>query len=76
MMIYWIRNLNLEFPVIYENKIIFKYLENEIINSFIICEKLRIIKKISVELSIKYINNIPYLISFSYDLKYGYIIII
>lgn len=78
-----LENLNLEFPVKYENKIIFKNLENGIINSFIICEKLRIFKKIIIpnkkisgEPSIKYIDRTPYLICFCYDLKCGYIVII
>ena len=74
-----LENMNLDFPIKYNNKII---LQNSL-EEFIICEKLNIIKKLRItkgkingEHQIVYIDNVAYLICFSsYDRSSSIIII-
>lgn len=74
---------NLDFPIKYENKVILRNIENGKINGFVICEKISIIKKIFYENrciygepSITYIDNIPYLLFFSFAKNVNYLSII
>lgn len=78
-----LEKMNLDFPVKYKNKIILKNLENDIINGFVICEKLHFCKKIIVpnkcicgEPVIKVIDDVPYLICFALGLNNGCVMII
>lgn len=67
-----LENLNLEFPVKFGNKILFRRIENRHINGFVVCQDLEIIKQlyfpekfICGEPAINYIDNIPYLFCFA-----------
>lgn len=70
-----LENLDIEFPVVYEDKVVFRSIKNNVSNGFIICKGLQIIKKLeyenrcfSGEPAIQMIEKVPYLISFSYGL--------
>ena len=67
-----LENYNLDFPISYNNKIVMQNKKNNIVNGFIICKDLKIIKKlifnnrsIKGEHNIIKINNNNYLIFFS-----------
>jgi len=67
-----LENYNLDFPISYNNKIVMQNKKNNIVNGFIICKDLKIIKKIIFnnrcikgEHNIIKINNNYYLIFFS-----------
>jgi hypothetical protein len=69
-----LETLDLEFPVKFGDKIVFRSIENKRINGFVICRDLEIIKKldfgnkfISGEPAVTYIENIPYLITFGFN---------
>lgn len=71
-----LEKLDLDFPIKYDNKILFRNSENKINNGFIICKGLRIIKKLTYknrticgEPAIINIDNIPYLISFANNIS-------
>jgi hypothetical protein len=81
-----LENLDLEFPIKFDNKIVFREIENRRITGFVVCQELEIIRKISFldkficgEPSINYIDDIPYLFSLGfYDDQYkkGFLLII
>ena len=67
-------NLNLDFPIVYEDKIILRNIKDCICNGFTICKDLSIMHSILLkdrivcgEPSIIYSKNIPYLIFFTFD---------
>jgi carotenoid cleavage dioxygenase-like enzyme len=69
-----LETLDLEFPVKFGDKIVFRSIENKRINGFVICRDLEVIKKlnfgnkfISGEPAVTYIENIPYLITFGFN---------
>jgi len=71
-----LEHLDLDFPKTYQNKVVFRSIENRIINGFVVCDKLKLEKQICFEnrficgeQAIKMIDNIPYLISFAFDTK-------
>jgi len=71
-----LENLNLEFPIKFEDKIVFRNTKNSKTNGFIICKELEIIKEINFEErfilgepSISYIEGTPYLFAFTFDYK-------
>ena len=68
-----LEEMNLEFPVKYGDKVVFRNMKNKQSVGFVVCKELEIIKcinltnkTISGEPAIKYINNIPYLIAFAF----------
>jgi len=70
-----LEELNIEFPILYGNRTIFKNIENSVNNGFVICEGLEIIKKIELvdkfisgEPSIKKIDNTYYLFAFYFSI--------
>lgn len=81
-----LESLNLEFPIPYENKTIFRSLEDSINNGFVICQDLNIVKCIRFENrficgepAIKLIDDVSYLIALGMDTEIefqSYIIII
>jgi hypothetical protein len=69
-----LEQLDLDFPKTYQNKVVFRSIQDRIINGFVVCDKLKVEKQISFENRficgeqvIKMIDNIPYLISFAFD---------
>jgi len=67
--------MNLEFPILYNNKTLFRSINNNITNGFVICEDMKIIKKIEFvnkficgEPAIKKINDSYYLIAFYFNI--------
>jgi carotenoid cleavage dioxygenase-like enzyme len=75
-----LENYSLDFPVSFENKILFPNMKN---NSFVICKDLHVIKEIKLnELSIcgepiiYYIYKTPYILSFAFDKINNYLLII
>lgn len=81
-----LEKLDIEFPVKFDDKIVFRSMENKRITGFVICKGLEIIKKldfnnkfISGEPAITYIQGIPYLITFAFDdniINKGYVLVI
>jgi carotenoid cleavage dioxygenase-like enzyme len=81
-----IENLDLEFPISYDDKVVLRSIKNKVSNGFIICQGLEIIKKLEYENrsfcgepAIKMIEKVPYLISFAFDLldkEKSYLVII
>ena len=75
---------NLDFPIKFNNKIIFRNIHNNTINGFVICDQLTLKKTIFLkdkyicgEPILNIIDNQPYLISFAYNKNYeGYILFI
>jgi carotenoid cleavage dioxygenase len=75
---------NLDFPILYKDKVILRNIHNNSINGFVICKELDIVKtlffgnrKMCGEPSIINIDNISYLISFAYNsINQGFIILI
>ena len=70
-----LENLDLEFPISYEDKVVLRSIKNKVSNGFIICEGLEIIKRLEFENrsfcgepAINIVENVPYLISFAFDL--------
>lgn len=71
-----LENLNIDFPISYGNRTLFRTLENKINNGFIICENLNIIKHlifedkfICGEPAIENIRGIFYLFAYAFDIK-------
>jgi carotenoid cleavage dioxygenase-like enzyme len=70
-----LEKLDLDFPLKFdENKIVLRNLDKNIIDGFVVCEKLKIIKRIHLkerffcgEPAIFYIEKIPYLITFAFN---------
>jgi carotenoid cleavage dioxygenase-like enzyme len=67
-------NLNIDFPILYGNRTVFRTLENKVNNGFIICEDLTIIKYIKFENrficgepAVQNINGCYYLFAYSFD---------
>jgi carotenoid cleavage dioxygenase len=70
-----IEELNIEFPISYGNRTIFKSIENRINNGFVICEGMELIKRIELvdkficgEPAIKKVDDSYYLIAFYYSI--------
>jgi len=70
-----LEELNIEFPISYGNRTIFKSIENRINNGFVICEGIELIKKIELvdkficgEPAIKKVDDSYYLIAFYYSI--------
>jgi len=70
-----LEELNIEFPISYGNRTIFKSIENRINNGFVICEGMELIKKIELvdkficgEPAIKKVDDSYYLIAFYYSI--------
>jgi len=68
--------LNIDFPILYGNRTMFRTLENKVNNGFIICEDLTIIKHIVFENrficgepAVKNINGCYYLFAYSFDAR-------
>jgi hypothetical protein len=68
--------MNLEFPILYDNKTLFRSINNNITNGFVICEDMKIIKKIEFvnkficgEPVIKKIDDFYYLIAFYFNIS-------
>jgi len=71
-----LEKLNIDFPILYGNKTVFRTLENKINNGFIICEDLNIIKHIKFENrficgepAVQNINDCYYLFAYSFDIN-------
>jgi carotenoid cleavage dioxygenase-like enzyme len=69
-----LEKLDLEFPIKFGDKIVFRKIEDKRINGFVVCKGLEVIKKIefenkffSGEPAIHYVENIPYLITFAFN---------
>lgn len=69
-----LEKLDLEFPVKFNDRIVFRSMENKRINGFVVCKELEVIKKIdfgnvfiSGEPAIHYIEHVPYLIAFGFN---------
>lgn len=81
-----LEEINVEFPIKFDNKVVFRNIENKQSNGFIICKGLEIIKRIEFknriicgEPAIEYIENTPFLISFAfnpYEKGKGYLFVI
>lgn len=81
-----IENLDLEFPISYEDKVVLRSIKNKVSNGFIVCQGLEIIKRLEYENrcfcgepGITIIEKVPYLISFAFDLldkEKSYVVII
>ena len=81
-----LENLNLDFPMRFEDKIVLRGIKDNVCNGFVICRDLEIVHSIFLkdqvvcgEPRIIYIKNIPYLIFFTFDLetkKEGYVTLI
>jgi len=81
-----LEQMDLDFPIKYENKIVMRHLKDKIIDGFVVCQDLKIIKKIYLknrfccgEPSISYIDGVPYLITLAFHSKnteQGYVILI
>jgi hypothetical protein len=81
-----LEKLDMEFPVKFDDKIVFRSMVNKRITGFVICKDLDIIKKldlsdkfISGEPAIVYIDKTPHLIAFTFDDKIenqGFVIVI
>jgi len=81
-----LENLDMDFPVRYEDKVVFRNMKDRICEGFVICRDLEIVKKIYLENRfvygeprVIYVDGIPYLIGFISDLEetpQGYIILI
>ena len=73
-----LEELDLEFPVKFENKVVLRNNENKRTNGFVICQELTIIKKLifpdkffAGEPAVHYVEKRPFLISFAFDEKFG-----
>ena len=71
-----LENLDMDFPVCYEDKVIFRNIKDKICEGFVICRNLEIIKKIYLENRIVLgeprvinLNGIPYLLGFVTDMS-------
>ena len=81
-----LEQMDLDFPIKFENKIVMRHLKDKIIDGFVVCQDLRIIKKIYLkdrfccgEPSISYIEGVPYLITLAFhfeNTEQGYVILI
>jgi len=81
-----LENLDVEFPILYEDKVVLRSIKNKVGSGFIICRELEIIKTLEFdnrsfcgEPAIKMIEKVPYLISFAFDLldkEKSYLVII
>jgi hypothetical protein len=81
-----LENLDMDFPVRYEDKVVFRNMKDRICEGFVICRDLEIVKKIYLENRfvygeprVIYVDGIPYLIGFISDLEetpQGYILLI
>lgn len=81
-----LEQMDLDFPIKFENKIVMRHLKNQIIDGFVVCRDLKIIKKIYLkdrfccgEPSISYIEGVPYLITLAFhfeNMEESYIILI
>lgn len=67
--------MNLEFPILYDNKTLLRSINNNITNGFVICEDMKVIKKIEFvnkficgEPAIKKIDDSYYLIAFYFNI--------
>ena len=78
-----LENMNLDFPLKWRTFVLLRSIENQVINGFVLCKGLDIIKKIKLpnnryvcgEPSIVEISGSPFLIGFSYDsFEKGYLI--
>jgi len=72
-----LEELDLEFPVKFENNIILRNNENKRTNGYVICHELTIVKKLiftnrffAGEPAVHYVGKQPYLISFAFDENY------
>jgi carotenoid cleavage dioxygenase len=70
-----LEELNIEFPILYGNRTIFKSIENRVNNGFVICEGMKLIKKIEFidkficgEPAIKKVDDAYYLIAFFFSI--------
>jgi carotenoid cleavage dioxygenase-like enzyme len=70
-----LEDLNIEFPISYDNRTIFRSIENRVNNGFVICEGMELIKKIEFvdkficgEPAIKKVDNSYYLIAFYFSI--------
>jgi hypothetical protein len=80
-----LENLDIEFPIKFEDKVLFRSMKNKIINGFVVCKDLQIMKQIEFENrficgepAIENIDNVPHLICFTFDLtenEKGYLLI-
>jgi carotenoid cleavage dioxygenase-like enzyme len=71
-----LESLNIDFPISYGNRTVFRSLENKINNGFVICENLNIIKQlifedkfICGEPSIQNIGGVFYLFAYTFDIQ-------
>lgn len=71
-----LENLNLDFPVPFNDKVIMRNLKNRICDGFVICRGLEIVKQIFIENRfvcgeprIIYVKGTPYLIFFTFELE-------
>ena len=85
-----LENLNLDFPMSYEDKIVLRNIKDRICDGFVICRNLEIVHKIYIEdrfvcgePRIIYVKGVPYLLFFTIDIhknkgveEQGYIMLI
>jgi hypothetical protein len=81
-----LENLDMDFPICYEDKVIFRNIKNKVCEGFVICRNLEIVTKIYLENRnvcgeprLIYLNGIPYLLGFvndKGDTTNGFIILI
>lgn len=71
-----LENLNLDFPIRFEDKILLRRIQNNVCDGFVICRDLEIIRVIHLEdkfvcgePGIIYVKDVPYLVFFSFKLS-------
>jgi hypothetical protein len=71
-----LENLNLDFPMAYEDKVVLRNIKDRICNGFVICRNLEIVHSIWLqnrfvcgEPRIIYVDFVPYLIFFTFDIS-------
>jgi hypothetical protein len=71
-----LENLNLDFPIRFEDKILLRRIQNNVCDGFVICRDLEIIRVIHLEdkfvcgePGIIYVKDMPYLVFFSFKLS-------
>jgi carotenoid cleavage dioxygenase-like enzyme len=79
-------NIDTEFPIKFDDKVVLRNIHDKFNNGLIICKELEIIKRIEFknrtlcgEPAIEYIENIPFLITFAFNLyekETGYLLVI
>jgi carotenoid cleavage dioxygenase-like enzyme len=72
-----LENMDIEFPIRFLDKVVFRSIENKRTNGFVVCKGMDIVKKItfedrfiSGEPAIVFLDQVPYLIAFAFNEKF------